>query len=91
MERFIKAIENGGSAFLQINIEEPGISMTMYTKVVDFTNYLDGITLHLENEGAIFLSSFLSEVIEVDENEDSTKFVITTIHNTAITILVANE
>ena len=87
MDKLICALENA-NGIIQIGIQQNGFDLTIYSKIVDTEKFMDGITLSLENENKIFISSLLNKVVDIDVKDDVTEYTIVTPSKAIISILV---
>ena len=69
MEELLNALENTLDV-VQINIQEPGCDITIHSKIVDYTKFEDGITLYLEGENELFISSLINKMESSGSDDD---------------------
>ena len=76
------------NVFAQIQIQEPGIDLSFCAKIIDTTIFEDGITLYLDGESEIFISSLLNEIIGIEGDGDPWIYTLKTQTGTLLTITV---
>lgn len=77
--------------FISIEIETPGIELTQNMVVISSESYLDGLKLYTSDEGTLFLSKLICELISRTENEDFISFTLKTANNVIIRITLGKS
>lgn len=89
MKRLIDALANTTEP-ITIIIEGLGFSFTFTSTIITIEDYIDGIELHLQDENNFFISTIGNELMDVDPDGDSTQFILKSLSNEIIRILIAN-
>lgn len=89
MEKLITALLNT-TEIVTFIFNGTGFSSIISSKIINIEEFADGITLRLQDENEIFISSLINEVVGVNSNGDATMFSLKNAHNELIEVLVVN-
>ena len=88
MKELFNALKNTLD-LVQFNINAAGIELTLYSKILDYSEYEDGINLFLENESELFVS-FACKLVSSESDGDCTEYNILTLDKAIISIIIAD-
>ena len=88
MEELINVLTKT-SGYVKFDFQGVGISSNQVSRINDYELYSDGITLFLENEVELFISSVCNTFLSKDDTAaDVVKYVICTVNKDIISIVV---
>ena len=88
MEELINVLTKT-TGLVKFELQEAGLSYFRYTHIHDYELYLDGITLVLDDDAEMYISSVCNTLISKDDSAaDVVKYVICTVNKSILSIVI---
>ena len=77
------------TGMIQIHVQAAGLELTLHNTIEVDDRYEDGFNIILPGEGnEIFINTLTDEIISYKKDEDEIEYIIRTLNNTLVSILI---